>query len=339
MNMKDFEEFRLNLKNKKRSIITEETTKISLILPFFRLLGYDMENPDEVKAEYACDTGVKTSEKVDLAILIDGEVQMIVECKKAKTKLNSNHLNQLLRYYSVSDAKIAILTNGVEYRFFTDSIKAGRMDENPFLIVDILNDDLAILEIFAREKFNVEKIESLADELKYRTLIREKLLSEFSYPSDELVTLIAKKVYSGRLTAQKRKMFKKLITHELEAILANVVIDYRKKDDLVITTPEEIEGFYIVRAILSEIIDPERVAIRDRQSYCAIMLDDNQNYTICRLYFNDLDNLAVAFFDSFEKTSKGSRVEEKIAISRVSGIYEFKKKLLKTVEGYLKGEI
>lgn len=66
------------------------------------------------------------------------------------------------------------------------------------------------------------------------------------------------------------------------------------------------------------------------------MLDDNQNYTFCRLYFNDLDNLSVAFFDSFEKTSNGSRVEEKIAISRVSDIYEFKKKLLKTVEGYLK---
>ncbi len=82
------------------------------------------------------------------------------------------------------------------------------MDENPFLIVDILNDDLAILEMFARENFNVEKIEALVDELKYRTLIREKLLSEFSYPSDELVTLIAKKVYFARLTAQKRKCLK-----------------------------------------------------------------------------------------------------------------------------------
>ena len=92
----------------------------------------------------------------------------------------------------------------------------------------------------------------------------------------------------------------------------------------------------ILRPLLSEIIDSERVAIRDRQSYCAIMLDDNQNYMICRLYFNDLDNLSVAFFDSFEKTSNGSRVEEKIAISRVSEIYEFRGKLLKTVRGYLK---
>ncbi|WP_296865564.1 hypothetical protein [uncultured Methanobrevibacter sp.] len=95
-----------------------------------------------------------------------------------------------------------------------------------------------------------------------------------------------------------------------------------------------MEGFYIVKSILSEIIDSDRVAIRDRQSYCAILLDDNQNYTICRLYFNDLDNLAVALFDSFVKSKNGSRVEEKIAISKVSEIYGFKEKLLKTVMIY-----
>lgn len=329
------EKFRKNLINKKRSITTEETTKISLILPFFRCLGYDIENPDEVKAEYACDVGVKTSEKVDLAILIDDELQMLVECKSVKTKLNSNHLNQLLRYYSVSDCKIAVLTNGVEYWFFTDSIKAGRMDSNPFLIVDVVNDDLSILELFSRDKFSVEKINNLVDELKYRTAIREILLSEFSAPSDEFVSLIAKEVNFGRLTQDRRKKFKKLMSQELEAILSNVVVDYRERDNPIITTPEEIEGFYIVRSILSEEIDSDRVAIRDRQSYCAILLDDNQNYTICRLYFNDLDNLAVALFDSFERTSSGSRVEEKVAISKVSEIYGFKERLLNTVEVYL----
>ena len=336
MNFQELEKFRLNLINKKRSVTTEETTKIALILPFFRCLGYDVENPDEVKAEYACDVGVKTSEKVDLAILIDGEVKMLVECKSAKTKLNSNHLNQLLRYYSVSDCKIGVLTNGVEYRFFTDSVNAGRMDLEPFLIVDIINDNLSILELFSREKFSDEKISGFVDELKYRTAIREKLLSEFAYPSDEFVALIANGVDSGKLTKDKRRKFKRLIGKELDAILSNVVVDYREKDNPVITTPEEIEGFYIVKSILSEIIDADRVAIRDRQSYCAILLDDNQNYTICRLYFNDLDNLAIALFDSMQRNKHGGRVYEKVAISNVSEIYGFREKLLKTVEAYLK---
>lgn len=336
MNMQEFEKFRKNLINKKRSITTEETTKISLILPFFRLLGYDVENPDEVKAEYACDVRVKTSEKVDLAILNDGEVKILVECKSVKTKLNTKHLHQLYRYYSVSDAKLAILTNGVEYWFFTDSIRAGRMDEEPFLIFDMVNDDPTILNLFTRENYNEKKILDLVEELKYATSIREKLLSEFSYPSDDFVSLIAKQVYSRKLTKDKRRMFKRIITKELEAILSNVIVDYRKKDDLIITSPEEIEGFYIVKSILSEIINPDRIAIRDRQSYCAILLDDNHNYTICRLYFNDLDNLSIAFFDSMEKLKNGSRVEEKIRITKISDIYQFREKLLKTVRVYLK---
>lgn len=210
------------------------------------------------------------------------------------------------------------------------------MDSEAFLKLNIINDDLSILEIFSREKFSDEKIENLVGELKYKTLIREKLLSEFSYPSQDFVTLIAKEVSSERITAKKRNIFKKLITEELETILANVVLDYRDRQNPIITTPEEIEGFYIVRSILSEIIDSERVAIRDRQSYCAILLDDNQNYTICRLYFNDLDNLAIALFDSMEKNSTGSRVEENVAINKISEIYDFRDKLLKTVKVYLK---
>ena len=83
------------------------------------------------------------------------------------------------------------------------------------------------------------------------------------------------------MTKDKRRKFKRLIGKELDAILSNVVVDYREKDNPVITPPEEIEGFFIVKSILSEIIDADRIAIRDRQSYCAILLDDNHNYPIC----------------------------------------------------------
>ena len=58
---------------------------------------------------------------------------------------------------------------------------------------------------------------------------------------------------------------KKLIRKELGAIISNVV-DYREKDNPVITTPEEIEGFYSVKSILSEIIDADRIAIRDSKA-------------------------------------------------------------------------
>ena len=88
-------DFTKNLASKRRGISTEETTKIALILPFIKILGYDTENPDELKAEYVADTGVKKREKIDLAVCIDGDAKMLVECKPANVKLNTNHFAQL----------------------------------------------------------------------------------------------------------------------------------------------------------------------------------------------------------------------------------------------------
>lgn len=48
------------------------------------------------------------------------------------------------------------------------------------------------------------------------------------------------------------------------------------------TSPEELEGFHTVRAILRGLVAPKRVVMRDAQSYCAILLDDNNRRPICR---------------------------------------------------------
>lgn len=332
----ELKEFSKHISTKKKGITTEETTKLSLILPFLKILGYDVENPYELKAEYAADVGVRKSEKIDLAILIDDEVKMLIECKSANTKLSYNHLTQLFRYFVVSDVKIAILTNGIIYKFFTDSQNPGRMDEMPFLEVDLRNltdKKIESLKLFTKSNFSEEKIIEHVEELQYRYKIHEILLEEIAYPSDELIRVIAKKVYGGVLNKPRQKYFHKLIKEELSDVFEN---DYEINSSEIITTEEEIEGFFIVRAILSEIIDSDRITIRDRKTYCAILLDDNQNYTISRLYFNDLDNLAIAFFDSMVRDKNGSRIEEKIAINKVSDIYNYKNKLLDTVNVYKK---
>lgn len=62
----------------RESISTEEATKMSMILPFFQLLGYDVFNPSEFCPEYTADIGVKKGEKVDYAILIDNTPQIQV---------------------------------------------------------------------------------------------------------------------------------------------------------------------------------------------------------------------------------------------------------------------
>ena len=332
----ELKEFSKHISTKKKGITTEETTKLSLILPFLKILGYDVENPYELKAEYAADAGVRKSEKIDLAILIDDEVKMLIECKSANTKLSYNHLTQLFRYFVVSNVKIAILTNGIIYKFFTDSQNPGRMDETPFLEVDLRNltdKNIESLKLFTKSNFSEEKILEHVEELQYRYKIHKTLLEEIAYPSDELIKVIAKKVYKGVLNKPRQKYFHKLIKEELKDVFEN---DYEINSSDIITTEEEIEGFHIVKAILSEIIDSDRISMRDRKTYCAILLDDNQNYTISRLYFNDLDNLAIAFFDSMARDKKGSRIEEKIAINKVSDIYNYKSKLLDTVNAYKK---
>lgn len=135
----EIRDFSKNITIKKKGISTEETTKLTLIIPFLKILEYDVENPHELKAEYSADVGVRKSEKIDLALLIDGKVKILIECKSANIKLNSNHLEQLYRYFSVSEVKFAILTNGLVYQFFTDSKNPGKMDQNPFLEVDLRN--------------------------------------------------------------------------------------------------------------------------------------------------------------------------------------------------------
>ena len=65
----------------KNQIQTEEATKTSFIMPFFQLLGYDVFNPLEFVPEYTADVGIKKGEKVDYAILNDGEPVILVEAK------------------------------------------------------------------------------------------------------------------------------------------------------------------------------------------------------------------------------------------------------------------
>ncbi|WP_303347410.1 type I restriction enzyme HsdR N-terminal domain-containing protein [Methanobrevibacter sp.] len=329
-------DFSKNITNKKRGISTEETTKISLVLPFLKILEYDVENPHELKAEYVADTGVRKREKIDLAVFIDNEVKILIECKSANTKLNSNHLSQLYRYFSVSDVKFVVLTNGIVYQFFTDSKNPGRMDQNPFLEVDLrkLTDEkIESLKLFTKSRFSQEKILEHVEELKYRHEIHNILLNEIRYPSDELIRVFAKKIYSGNLDKKQMKYFHKIIKDELKDVFEN---DYELGSSEIITTEEEIQGFYIVRAIVSEIINPDKITMKDRKSYCAIFFDDNKNYTICRLYFNDLDNLAIAFFDSMDKDKYGSRIGEIMPINNINDIYNYKDKLLDTVSAYKK---
>ena len=357
----DIKEFTKTIPDKLEHIDSEETSKIALITPFLRLMGYDTTNPAEVKAEYTADVGTKQGEKVDFAILENGEPLIFIECKSATNELTNDNISQLFRYFSITDIQIGILTNGVEYKFFTTGEDNNRMDEKPFLDIDLLNltkKDIKELEKFKKSNFNIDEVVSRADNLKYRNLIKKTLLSEFEEPSEDFIKAIGQQVYEGRLTPNIKERFGNIISVAITEIINekvnktlsdavasnetqqedNNAVEAEEElidEDGIITTDVEKEGYFIVRSIASEVVDPGLIAIRDRKHYCNILFDNNQRYPIVRFYFNNEDHLRVEFYDEITLTSNGGKIGEKVDIENVSDLYKYKERILKVVNDYL----
>lgn len=353
-------EFAKTIPKKLDHIDSEETTKIALITPFLRLMGYDTTDPSEVRAEYTADVGTKQGEKVDFAILEDNKPLVFIECKQASNELSTDNISQLYRYFSITDIQIGILTNGVEYQFFTTGEDNNRMDEKPFLDINMLQltkKDIKELEKFKKVNFDIDEVVSRADNLKYRNLIKKTLIAEFETPSDEFIRAIGKQVYEGILTQGVKEKFSNIITVAIAEIinervnktLADAVASNEEEQednntveeegdiDGIITTQMEKEGYFIIKSIASEIIDSNRVAIRDRKNYCNILFDDNQRFPIVRFHFNNPNHLKVEFYDEITISPNGGKNGEKIAIDSVDELYNYKDRILKVVNDYLEG--
>ena len=297
------------IREHREVLLTEEAAKNALVMPFIQALGYNVFNPAEVIPEFTCDVGTKKGEKVDYAICNDGRVSILVECKPANSELSLNHASQLFRYFSVTDARIAILTNGVVFKFYSDIDTPNKMDEKPFFTLQmdaVKKPDLRTLANFSKGNFDIETIVAEAGNLKMQSLVAKELEKEFSEPSEDFIRLIASRVHEGRVTSAIKDSFKGLIVASINSLIRDKVnerlnsalqasnpsdADHRDStatlaDDGVMTTQDEIDGFNIIRAIASRSVDPSRVVMRDAKSYCAVLLDDNNRKTIARLHFN-----------------------------------------------------
>lgn len=297
-------------------LLTEQAAKTALVMPFINLLGYDVFNPSEVVPEFNADVGTKKGEKVDYAICIDGKPSILIECKPSTGELTINHASQLFRYFSVTDARLAILTNGVIYKFFSDIDQPNKMDAQPFFTLSldaIRKSDVRVLESFTRTGFDIDAIVREASNLKLESLVRKELESEMATASEEFARLIAKRVYAGQVTSQVKDNFTRLIANSFAAIVRDHVNDrltsalnatavpepdngHVTSPEEVITTEEEVSGFRIVQAIASKLVDPKRVFMRDAKSYCAVLLDDNNRKSLARLHFNGLTTKYVGTF-------------------------------------------
>lgn len=338
------------------TIQTEEATKTAFVMPFIHsVLGYDVFDPSEVVPEYVCDIGTKKGEKIDYAILKNGEIQILIETKKIGEPLNINHASQLFRYFHVTTARISILTNGRHYRFFTDLDAPNKMDEKPFLEVDLLDIDEHVipeLQKLTKSAFDVDSIINAAGELKYVGQIKREMSSQFSQPDDDFIKFFASRVYDGAITQKVREQFA-LLTRKAASQFLNDQINDRLKsaisgihyptpaekviadtqaevsdagEDRIQTTMEELEGFHIVKAIVRTTVDSKRVIHRDTQSYFGILLDDNNRKPITRLHFNRSQKY-IGLFDK-------DKNETRHPINSLDDIYEFSDQLRDTVGFY-----
>ncbi|WP_299762425.1 type I restriction endonuclease [uncultured Dokdonia sp.] len=331
----------------KSHITNEESTKHAFVLPFINLLGYDTFNPTEVVPEFTADIGLKKGEKVDYAIIQNEQPILIIECKYWNTNLDI-HNSQLFRYFHTTKTRFALLTNGIEYRFYTDLEEANKMDEKPFLEFDItLLKENTIHEIakFHKSNFDVEKIVDNASSLKYTKEIKKVLNEELLSPSYDMVKLLTGQVYSGRFTERVHEEFSKLVHKALNQTISDRVNDrlntaltkehekqqeehpiIEEKESKVITTEEEQDAYRIVVAILRREIPVDRIVARDTQSYFGILLDNNNRKPLCRLYFNGKKKQIGIF--------KKEKKEQKEHITTIEDIYQFEKELLATIKLY-----
>ena len=190
----------------KGNLATEEATKTALIMPFFNLLDYDVFNPMEFVPEFVADIGTKKGEKVDYAIIKDDKPVILIEAKSVNDDL-TKHDAQLFRYFTSTDAKFAILTNGIIYKFFTDLEESNKMDEKPFLEVNLLDlSDIQVSELkkFTKDNFDIDTIFNSASELKYTNLIKKQLTEQLNKPSDEFVRFIISDFFTGVKTSNER---------------------------------------------------------------------------------------------------------------------------------------
>lgn len=350
-------QFSKRVESLKDSILTEEATKTSIIMPFFSLLGYDVFNPDEFVPEFTADVGIKKGEKVDYAIMSDGEPIILIEAKWIGASLQ-NHDSQLFRYFGTSKAKFAILTNGQYYRFYTDLDEPNKMDKQPFLeinILDIKEGLVSELKKFHKTNFNASEIFDIASDLKYSNEFKNIFDQQLSSPSDDFVKFFLGYVYSGRQTQSVIDRFRGVLKTSLNTYISEVMNEKiksalntasadegsvetstensaespAKPKKKIITTEQELEGYFIIKNLLSDLVDIQDIGYKDNEQYMSILYKNKVTNWIARLYLNSSSVQYLAIPDENKK-------ENRIKINNVYDIKQYKEQLEEVLKRYIK---
>ena len=332
--------------------LTEEATKTSVILPLIQLLGFDVFNLEEVVPEFVADVGIKKGEKIDFAVNISGKLAILIEAKPISMSLGTAQYSQLYRYFGTVAARLAILTNGKEVWFFSDTDEKNKMDKKPFFVFDLQNYDERQVEDLARFQksvFDIEAILDAASNSKYVKAGAAYLSQQLAKPDDEFVRFMGRQMYDGTLTKAVVEQLRPMISASLDEVIRNRIqqrlnvtfgkdsqppesVDKKSPENVdsaaeVVTTEDEHHAFMIVRAISSKVVAVKRVTMRDAKSYCSVFLDDKNTKPICRFYFNAKKVRYLGLFDA-------EKIETKVTIDDLAEIYKYADQIVVAVSAY-----
>jgi hypothetical protein len=351
----------------KDNIQTEEATKNALIMPFIAALGFNVFNPLEVVPEITADMGEKKGEKIDYALKSGDKVLMLVECKKCSVPLSDKNVSQVFRYFGAirikMDVRVAILTNGLEYQFFSDLDNGNVLDHVPFFTFDILDFDqqkVQELQKFSKNQFDVDSILAKAEELKRRAVVENILNKYMTNPTESFVRcVITDTGYEGKKTNEVvgtyadiiKDAFSHLLKNRVESILKTAMKQDAAESMVadtdadaatspkgeIETTQDEIEGYAIVKSIAREIVSPSRIFLRDTRQYCSVTLSDenNKQKAIVRFYFNNPAKKKLGIFT--DVTTK--KEMQKYPIKEVDEIHKFADQIKATILAYESGAL
>ncbi|WP_370588655.1 restriction endonuclease [Pseudonocardia sp. C8] len=359
------------VRQQKAAIETEEATKNAFVMPFIgSVLGYDVFNPSEVIPEFTADVGVKKGEKIDYALVHGGQVQILVEAKKVAEPLRIEHSSQLFRYFAVTNARVAVLTNGECFEFYTDLDAPNKMDEKPFLVLDLAAVDTTLLPELAKltkESFDLDSVINAAGELKYIGQIKRALAAEFRNPSLEWIKFFASRVYEKNVTSKVREQFEVLVPKAATQFL-NEQVNERLKTalgngaDTVTATstapvpertttiaaavedePDDAEGPKPTRVVVTTDDEIEgfqivRAIVCSEVSVDRVAARDTQTYFGILLDDNNRKPIARLWFNRTQKylgVFDENKTETRHAIDSAQDIYTHADTLRKSVATYL----
>lgn len=289
--------------------VSEETTKQALILPLLDILGFSPYDPTRVQAEYGADfPGVKATERVDYALFSNGTPVLFIEAKAHSQNLN-NHCPQLSRYYNATpEVAVAAITNGREWRFFTDLVNRNIMDSAPFLIVDFEHPDNDVAEQLRRfhyDQLEAGALRALAEENIYLTSFKDAITSSLRDCDLDFVRYVASRAnvqrqLNARFLESIQPLVVQAVAQSVSAMVATSLSRPTKMEeapapeivpdedapvidpsnDKIVTTAEERRLFEICQ----DILPGENLSMRDTETYFSVVLDGKSNRWLFRFW-------------------------------------------------------